>query len=198
LVDPLTEAGAGAITADLIKTIFSSADWYDAVGAEWHYNEPGSPFLSNDHTSVSESIFLPADLIAYFATGTASGNGIPAYATGEYVKIKLATNPKSVTDSADTDALVYYWDAADLFEHELNAEPAYLTTAVIEDVQADLDEAMYAYSVGIDRAAYAYFEDEPAKAAELWGAAITNFAKAQLYAQMAKAKLLRADTGTLQ
>ncbi|MFH0727865.1 MAG: C45 family autoproteolytic acyltransferase/hydrolase [Pseudomonadota bacterium] len=194
----LTEAGAGAVTADLIKTIFSSDDWYDAVAAEWHYNEPGSPFLSNDHTSVSESIFFPADLIAYFATGTASGNGIPVYATGEYVKIRLATDPKLVTNSADTDALAYYWNAADFFEHELNAEPAYLTAAVIEDVQADLDEAMYAYSVGIDRAAYAYFEDEPGLAAELWGAALTNFSKAQLYAQMAKTKLLRADTGTPQ
>jgi hypothetical protein len=188
----LTEAAAGSVDFDFAKSIFSSSDWYDANSATWHENAPGSGFISNNHTSVSQSIFFPADLIAYLGTGTPSGNGIPANATGEYVKIKLAADPKAVTLQADEDALAYYWEAADLFEHELNAAPAYLTTDVIADVQATLDEAMTAYSYGIDREAYADLETDEEASITLWGSAMTHFAKAQLYAQMAKTALLDA------
>jgi hypothetical protein len=188
----LTEAPAGSVDFEFAKSVLSSSDWYDADAAEWHYNEPGTAFISNDHTSICQSIFFPADLIAYLQTGTPSGNGIPAYATGEYVKMKLATDPKTVTTQADDDALSYYWEAADLFEHELNDAPAYLTTDVIADVQEKLDEAMTAYSYGIDRAAYADFETDADQSVVLWGSALTYFAKAQLYSQMAKTALIEA------
>lgn len=188
----LTEAPAGSVDVDFAKSVLSSSDWYDADAGTWHENDPGSGFISNDHTSVSQSIFFPADLIAYLGTGTPSGNGIPAYATGEYVKIKLAADPKAVTTQADEDTLIYYWEAADLFEHEVNDAPAYLTADLIADVQAKLDEAMTAYSYGIDRQAYADLETDEEEAIMLWGSALTYFAKAQLYAQMAKTALIDA------
>ena len=189
----LTEAAAGAVNFEFAKSVFSSSDWYDAETGTWNENDPGSGFISNDHTSVSQSVFFPADLIAYLQTGTPSGNGIPANATGEYVKIKLATDPKTVTVQADEDALANYWEAADLFEHELNDAPDYLTTDVIADVQGKLDEAMTAYSYGIDRAAYADLETDETESIMLWGSALTHFAKAQLYAQMARTTLREAQ-----
>jgi hypothetical protein len=193
----LTEAPAGSVDFDFAKSVLSSDDWYDADAGMWHENEPGSSFISNDHTSICQSIFFPADLIAYLGTGTPSGNGIPANATGEYVKIKLAADPKAVTIQADEDALAYYWEAADLFEHELNDAAAYLTPDVIADVQEKLDEAMIAYSYGIDREAYADLETDEDESIMLWGSALTYFAKAQLYAQMAKTALLEAQPEAL-
>jgi hypothetical protein len=186
----LIDAGAGSVNVDYVKMMFASDDWYNlgnpAFELGWHTNEPGSPFVSNAHSSVSESIFIPEDLIAYLGTGTPGGNGFPVYATGEYVKIKLSNDPMAITDQADSDALTYYWEAANFFDEEqnVNPAPAYLTTAVIEDVQVKLDKASHAYSVGINRAAFAHFETDTRKRNELYGEALTSFAEAQLYAQM--------------
>jgi len=189
----LTEAEPGTVDFAFAKAMFASDDWYDAAEGVWHRNEPGAPGISNDHTSVAQSIFFPADLVAYIQPGTPSGNGIPAYATGEYVKIQLATDPKPVTLQADADALAYYWDACDLFEHELNANAGYLTGQLVEDIRDKLDEAMTAYSLGMDREAFANLATDADQRLELWGAALTHFAKAQLYAQMAKTTLVKAS-----
>ncbi len=190
----LKNARPGSVDFEFAKRILSSDDWYEKSKSTWHRNNPGVPFLSNDHTSVSESIFFPADLTAYLATGTPSGNGIPAYATGEYVKIKLATVPKEVVDQADADALKYYWEAADLFEKEMNTtpQPVYLTQVVLTNVQKLLDNSMTSYSIGIDRAAYASLVKDNKKSNVLWGNALTSFARAQIEAQMAKTALYRA------
>ncbi|MBI5443737.1 MAG: hypothetical protein HY900_21320 [Deltaproteobacteria bacterium] len=188
----LKEAAPGTVDFEFAKSMFASSDWYDAVSQTWHPNEPGAPGISNDHTSVAQSIFFPADRVVYLQTGTPSGNGMPAYATGEYVRIKLAGDPKSVTYEADADALALYWEAADLFEHELNAEPEYLTPSVISLVQDALDEAMLAYSAGMEKSASANLSKDDDALPALWASALTYFAKAQLEAQMAKTTLLRA------
>jgi hypothetical protein len=106
-------------------------------------------------TLISQGVFFPADLTAYLQTGTPSGNGLPAFATGEYVKIKLATDPKTVTYNADRDALALYWDATDSFEHDLNAKSAYLSAAIVNDIRDKLDQAFTAYSLGMERASFA-------------------------------------------
>lgn len=183
----ITEALGGApgsIDFSFAKNMFASDDWYDTVAEEWHYNEPGANGVSNDHTSVNQSIFFPADLIAYLQTGTPSGNGLPAYATGEYVKIKLAADANTVAAQAGSDALSLYWAAADLFEHELNAEAAYLTYEIAESIRGKLDEAFVAYSIGMDREAWADLEEKDTnEKLALYGEALTYYAKAQLYAQ---------------
>ena len=193
----LTEAAPGSVNFDFTKKLFASDDWYEKGAKTWHRNDPGAPNLSNDHTSINESIFHPSDLVAYLATGTPSGNGIPAYATGEYVKIKLSSDPVKVTDQADSYALTDYWKAADLFEKEMNKSPtsSYLTIPMISEIKRLLDKAMNAYSTGIDRAAYAYLTKNVQKSNALWGSALTGFAKAQLYAQEAVTILGRAGGG---
>jgi len=189
----LKEADPNSVDFSFARKMFASDDWYDAAAQQWHYNEPGAPGISNDRTSVSQSIFFPADLTAYLQTGTPSGNGLPAYATGEYVKIKLAQDPKTVTYQADADALDFYWDAISLFEHDLNANASYLTPSLAQIVQENLDEAFSAYSLGMDRAAFGELETDGDEQLALYSEALTYYAKAQLYSQMAKTLLLRAS-----
>lgn len=191
----LGEAAPGSVNFTFAKNLFASDDWYEAGKATWHRNEPGKREVSNSHTSVSQSVFFPADLTAYLQTGTPSGNGLPAFATGEYVKIKLATDPKTVTYNADRDALALYWDATDSFEHDLNAKSAYLSAAIVNDIRDKLDQAFTAYSFGMDRASFANLATDAKKRIGLWAEAMTFYAKAQLYAQMAKTVLLKARVG---
>ena len=144
--------------------------------------------------SVNQNIFLPKDLVAYLQTGTPTGNGLPAFATGEYVKIRLATDPKTVTYSAASDASAYYWDARDSFQSAIDAEANYLTIDVYNDIQQKLDEAYIALTNGSDRAANANLEEEHEVAVALWGEALTYYARAQLCSQMAKTSLLKAQS----
>jgi hypothetical protein len=187
----LKDASAGAVDFAFGKSLFASCDWYDSGKAVWNRNKPGSPEISNSHTSVGQGIFFPADLIAYLQPGTPSGRGLPAFATGEYVKIKLATDPKAVAKQADADALALYWDACDSFEHDMNAKADYLTAAIAGDIKSKLDQAFAAYSQGMDRASFASLSADAKEQIGLWAEAMTYFAKAQLYAQMAKTALCR-------
>lgn len=192
----LQEAAPGSVNFAFSKNFFASDDWYDAAKAIWNRNQPGIREVSNSHTSVSQGIFFPADLVAYLQTGTPNGIGLPAYATGEYVKIKLALDPKKVIDQADADAIALYWDARDSFVRDLNSKAAFLTPPIIADIRAKLDQAMVAYSIGMDRAAFGALMKDVKKRNSLWSEAMTQYAKAQLYAQMAKTALLKARAGT--
>ncbi len=49
----LKEAASNSVDFNFAKNMFASNDWYDAVAKQWHYNEPGAPGTSNNHTSVS-------------------------------------------------------------------------------------------------------------------------------------------------
>ena len=191
----LSEAAPGSVDFAFTKKLLASDDWFEAGASTWHRNEPGKKELSNSHTSVSEAIFFPADLVAYLETGTPSGIGLPASATGEYVKIKLATDPKTVTYNADKDALALYWDAADSFRHDLNAKAAYLNPAVATDIREKLDQAFAAYSLGMDRASFANLSTDGKKQIGLWAEAMTYYARSQLCSQMAKTALLQARAG---
>ncbi len=110
---------------------------------------------------------------------------MPAYATGEYVKIKLAEDANAVTAQAGSDASSMYWAAIDILEHDLNAGAEYLTYEIAESIKAKLDEAYIAYSNGMDREAYADLEEKDTnEKLSLYGDALTYYAKAQLCAQM--------------
>jgi hypothetical protein len=188
----LKEAPSGTVDFKFAKSLFASCDWYDAGKAAWNRNKPGAPEISNSHTSVGQAIFLPADLIAYLQAGTPSGRGLPAFATGEYVKIKLSTDPKVVVKRADADSLALYWDACDSFERDMNVKANYLTATIASDIEGMLDQAIGAYSRGMDRASFASLSTDSKKQIGLWAEAMTYYAKAQLYAQMAKAELVKA------
>jgi hypothetical protein len=188
----LKEASSGTVDFRFGKILFASCDWYDADKAAWNHNKPGGREISNSHTSVGQAIFLPANLIAYLQAGTPSGRGLPAFATGEYVKIKLSTDPKMVVKQADADSLALYWDACDSFERNMNAKANYLTATIAGDIESKLDQAIAAYSQGMDRASFASLSTDPKKRIGLWAEAMTYYAKAQLYAQMAKTELVKA------
>jgi len=193
----ITEALTPTASVDFsfTKNMFASDDWYDATGKTWHHNDPGSGNISNSHGTINLSIFSPADLIAYLATGTPSGNGMPAGATGEYVKIQLAKSPKAVTAQAGNYADAFYWSAVDLFEYELNAKPAYLTYEVAESIRAKLDEAFLAYENGMDSAAFANLEKNTQNQLALFGEALTYYAKAQLYSQLVTTQINKLKSG---
>jgi hypothetical protein len=192
----LKEAAPGSVDFAFSKNLLASDDWYETSKAAWRRNEPGKREVSNSHTSVSQAIFFPADLVAYLQTGTPSGCGLPAFATGEYVKIKLAADPKTVADNADRDAIAMYWDAADSFRRDVNAKSAHLSVAVTNDIKDKLNQAFAAYSLGMDRSSFANLTMDGKKRISLWAEAMTHYAKAQLYAQMAKTTLLKARAGT--
>jgi hypothetical protein len=188
----LTEAKPGTVNFNIGKKIFASDDWYDADTGTWHRNQPGQGGTSNSHGTTSVNIFLPATLTAYLAAGVPSGNGSPAYATGEYVKLQLKGSPKEIAKQADIDTIALYWDAVDTFQYELNTKPAYLTLPVISIIRDTLDKAYYAYSAAMDRYGYAGLEEDQDRKRELLASALTYYAQGQLYAQMAKTDLLRA------
>lgn len=188
----LKEARPATVDFGFAKKLFASDDWYDKGKARWVRNQPGAKEISNSHTSVGQGIFLPADLTAYLQAGTPSGIGLPAYATGEYVKIKLADDPKTVVRQADRDALAFYWEARDSYERDLNAKAAHLTHAASSDIRNKLDEAFSAYALGMDRASFANLETDEQTRIALYAEAMTYYAKSQLCAQMAQTALFKA------
>jgi len=187
----LKEAPRGTVDFAQAKKILASDDWYDATKAKWMRNQPGAKEISNSHTSVGQGIFLPGESTAYFQAGTPSGIGLPAFATGEYVKIKLADQPGKVVRQAERDALEMYWQVRDAFEHDLNAKAPFLTVAASGDLRSKLDQAFSAYSLGLDRASFASLQSDENARIRLWAEAMSHYAKAQLYAGMAKTALLK-------
>jgi hypothetical protein len=186
----------GEIDFEFVKEMQRSDDWYDPDADMWHYNEPESGLTANNFPwSVSQLVLFPADLTAYIEVGTPSGIGLPAGATGEYVKVRLADDPAEVAANADTDALGFYTEARHLFQRELNSKAPYLTDTVAQSIEEMLDEAWAEYESGMDRAAFAslagvdgvhHFNDDQMA---LWSEAMSHYAKAQLYAQMVTTRL---------
>lgn len=185
-------AGPTSNSAQRYNSVF---DALDAVAGQGKVDFKFAKKLFEDNyspgSSINQSIFQPTSLTAYLQTGTPTGNGLPPYATGEYVKIRLTTDPKTVTYNAGNDASTFYWAARTAFQNAINAEASWLTTDVYNDVQAMLDEAYTAYTLGMDRASWADLQKRQSPA--LWAEALTYYAKAQLYAQMASTALLRAQ-----
>lgn len=183
-------AAKGEVDFEWAKAMYSSDDWYDDATGTWHYNEPGS---NVNNAGVSQSIFFPADLIAYFHVGIPSGIGFPGGSTGEYVKLQLADNPAAVTSGAGWEAYGLCNAAMNFLAKELNRNAPYLTYSVTQSLEEMLDEAMLEWERGMDREAFANMaEVEGADINEqvaLWSEALTHYAKSQLYAQMVITRL---------
>lgn len=187
-------AEKGEIDFEFVKRLQRSDDWYDPDTKTWHYNEPESGFTPNNFPeSVSQLVLFPADLIAYIEVGTPSGIGLPAEATGEYVKFQLADDPATVATKADEDAFVFYKTARDLFQKELNRKAPNLTYAVSKSIKRMLDKAISEYECGMDRAGFAYLAgvdgSQINEQLTLWSEALTHFSKTQLFSQMVTTEL---------
>ena len=111
----LKEAKPGSVDFAFTKNLFASDDWFEVGKNIWtriSRAERRSPTAMHRSARPSSS---RRTLSLICETGTPGGIGLPTAATGEYVKMKLATDPKTVTYNADKDALALYWDAADSF-----------------------------------------------------------------------------------
>jgi len=187
-------AEKGEIDFHFAKRMYQSDNWYNTETKQWHYNEPGAPsVLNNFPDNVKQVIFFPADQVAYLQVGTPSGIGLPGGATGEYVKMQLADDPVTVTENAAKAAFEFYSEARNLFAKELNRSAPYLTFLVAQPIREMLDEAIREYERGMDRAGFAYLakiEGRPVnEQVALWSEALSHYAKAQLYSQMATTRL---------
>ena len=189
-------AGAekGEIDFQFVKSVFQSDDWFDPENKTWHKNEPGSKnVINNFPSSVAQSIFFPADLVAYFEVGTPSGIGLPGGATGEFVKLRLGDNPAEVSKYAESSAFALYSEARNLFAKELNRKAPYLTDAVAQSIEKMLDEAMSEFERGMDRAGFAFISEEEGThvndGVALWSEALTHYSKTQLYSQMVTSRM---------
>ena len=87
-------------------------------------------------------------------------------------------------------------DAPETRTRDLNEKAAFLTTPIINEIRGKLDKASFAYSFGMDRSAFAALTENMQMQNALWAEAMTQYAKAQLYAQMAKTALLKARAST--
>jgi hypothetical protein len=181
-------AAKSEIDFNFVKKIFRSDDWYDPDTKTWHYNDPGSDNGFDLLTYTQSTIFCPADLTAYFLQGTASGIGIPAGATGEFVKVQLADSPSKVAANMGKAAYDFYKDARNVLRQELNSKCKHKSHLVARRIERWLDKAWLEYEKGMDRAAFAYkaeVQDAPLKEQmTMWSEALTHYARAQLYAQM--------------
>ncbi len=79
-------------------------------------------------------------------------------------------------------------------QYLIQATAAYLTVPVAAEIRDILDKACAAYTAGMDRAGYAGPEKDRNRQRELWASALTYYAQAEMYAQMAKTTLLRAKS----
>jgi hypothetical protein len=185
-------AESSEIDFSFVKGMFASDDWYDPISREWHYNDPGSPNGLNNYAgsrSVAQTILFPDSLNAFFQVGTPSGIGLPAYATGEYVRIKLAEDPQTVMSTAGWIADSNYDAVRNLFQKELNRSAPYLTYFITQSIEQKLDASFSAYEKGLDREVFAYLEENSSEKLRLTSEAMTHYAKAQLYAKMARSDL---------
>lgn len=186
-------ANNGGITVEAAKAAFSSDDWLDSVTGEWTYNDPGSPSVNDNTESMAQSVFLPAEMKAYFEVGTPNGVGLPGNATGEYIELTLGEDPLSVSNEADLASQGYYWDARNAFVKLQNADAPELTEDAEEAIRELLDVAATELEYGMDRAGFAFQApsngQDVIEEMQLWGAALTHFTKSQLYSQMAMTQI---------
>lgn len=183
----------GGVTFETAKKAYYSDDWYDPEAKEWHQNEPGAEGVNDNTSSLAQAVFLPADMTAYFEVGTPNGVGLPGKATGEYVKFTLGENPLAVSNDADQTAQQYFWEARNQFVKMQNDKAKALTYEAAESIRELIDAAAIELEYGMDRAAFAYAADgngqSPVEQMQLWGEALTHFAKSQMCSQMATSKL---------
>lgn len=186
-------AASGGITLDTAKAAFESDDWLNAETGVWTYNDPGNDSVNDNTGSLAQTVFLPEDMTAFFEVGTPNGVGFPGGATGEYMELVLGENPLAVSNDAELKTQDFYWNARNLFVKLDNAKDPRLTVDVKNKVREYLDTAATELEYAMDRAAFAQQAPQNGQSDEeqmvLWGAAMTHYAKSQMYAQMASTVL---------
>ncbi len=192
-----TQTNKSVIDLDFTKGLWSANDWYDATTGTWYTvpvpsdaNDPNTCNVPGNLCEGGEDqiIQFPADKIAYLEFGNPQGTSIVNYwpdnpkPTGEYTKWQLRDSVGGVAEAAANDARKMIETAWESFGHKALS----LNRETQESLMSLLLQANEAWLKGKGEEESARFSG---RQMDLWGAAYTDYATAQLYAQMVTTKL---------
>jgi hypothetical protein len=202
IVKKLSMAPGGTLGFDFAKAAWLSNNWYDAATDTWSTvpvpndpsdfntcNVPGNQCEGGE----SQVVQFPAQKTTHLQSGGPHGTAIQYYwpddpkPTGEYTKWQLHDSIEKLTAAASDDARKMIKAAQDSFAHNVRT--------LDKDTQASLrdllNQATQAWSKGRSKEASASGGKGDRQTADMaqWGAACTDYATAQLYAQMVSTKL---------
>ncbi len=202
----LYSAPGGTIGVDFAEAAWLSNDWYDAITKTWHTvpipNDPSDYNTCNVPGNQCEGgegqvIQFPVQNIAYLQSGGPHGTSIQYYwpddpkPTGEYTKWQLLGSVQAVANAASDDARGMIEAARDAFRQKARQ----LDPAIRNQLTGLLNQATEAWWKGRMEEASAQKPDHGDQGNNkktetvLWSAALTDYATAQLYAQMVSTKL---------
>jgi hypothetical protein len=196
----LSSAAGGTIGLDFAKAAWLSNRWHDAPTDTWNTvpvpNDPSDYNTCNVPGNQCEGgegqvIQFPVQNTAYLQSGGPHGTTIQYYwpddpkPTGEYTKWQLLDSIEKLTAAASDDAFAMIKAARDSLAHRVRTldkdTHAYLNDLMIQAIQA--------WSTGRSRQASASGGKGKKADVAQWGTTCTDYAKAQLYAQMVSTKL---------
>jgi hypothetical protein len=184
----LSSAPAGSVDLDFIKTRWTTSNWYDPFTTTWTTNDPMSWYVPGNGATQQADIFYPADNTAYILYGYSKGPLTIPYSTGEYTKLKLLASPLKVTEQANRDADTFCESAVEQYYKLVN--DGSLNDPVFQyQILDQLGKAYSAIDDGLAPHAYAYYSEKANDQMALYGSALSNYAKAQLYCQMVSTQL---------
>ena len=201
----LSDAQTGTVGLDFAKACWLSNDWYDAAKDTWHTvpvpndpddlntcNVPGN----NCEGGESQVIQFPAQKTVYLQPGGPHGTTIQYYwpdypePTGEYTKWQLKDSVYETSSAASVDARGMIRIASTAFNQKADS----IDSQTRSSLRRLLRQARIALSKGLLEEATAeyrlgHIEHNRKDQMAAWGAAYTDFATAQLYAQMVSTRL---------
>ncbi len=194
-------AQQGALGLDFAKALFTANDWYDYIGGSWHTvpvpNDPNDPNTCNVPGNNCEGgegqvIQFPAQKTTYLQAGGPAGTTIQYFwpdnpkPTGEYMKWQLKDSIDEMARAASEDALGMIATAEKSFELKaavLNPQ----TRNPLKQLLAKASQTWWKAKVS-QQSAEREKQNKKVQMA-MWGEAYTDYAIAQLYAQMVSTKL---------
>jgi hypothetical protein len=198
----LSSAPRGTIGLDFAKAAWLSNKWYDAPNQTWNTvpipNDPDDPNVCNVPGNNCEGgegqvIQFPVQNTTYLQSGGPHGTSIKYYwpdnpkPTGEYTKWQLKDSIDKMAGAASDDA----WEMLDAAWDAFGRKARNLGHASRGELTSLLNHATQAWWKG--RMAEVAAENGPRGHHEgqlaLWSAALTDYATAQLYAQMVTTRL---------
>jgi hypothetical protein len=202
IMKELSSAQPGTIGLGFAKAAWLSNRWYDAATGIWNTvpvpNDPGDVNVcnvpgNNCEGGESQVIQFPAEKTAYLQSGGPHGTTITYYwpddpkPTGEYTKWQLLGSVQAVADAASDDAARMLNAAWVAFGHKFGS----LDPATQKQLLGLLDKATLAWwdgKMAQTAPKNMYKKDKKAKMA-IWSAVLSDYATAQLDAQMVTTKL---------
>ena len=196
----LSAAAPGTIGLEFAKAAWLSNNWYDATTGTWYTvpvpDDPSDPNVCNVPGNTCEGgesqvVQFPAQKTVYLESGEPQGTSIQYYwpdnpkPTGEYTKWQLDDSIDDTARAASEYALSKIEVASDAFEQEAR----YLDPKTRSSIKSLIGQARDAWEKGATAEGSAWNTPDKKSRMALWGAACTDYATAQLYAEMASAQL---------